>query len=101
MLNTYRKDKNNLFYAARKKNILEIQRRRSMQIVPVKFIPESFSRAGPASWDFNLALQREEGGRGKGFKHEKGFPPLLSYIMRGFLKFLFHVSNFVDAESER
>jgi hypothetical protein len=100
MLNTYRKDKNNLFYAARKKNILEIQRRRSMQIVPVKFIPESFSRAALASWDFNLALQREEGGREKGFKHEKGFPSLLSYIMRLFKVFISRI-YFFKAKSER
>jgi hypothetical protein len=65
-----------------------------MQIVPVKFIPESFSRAALASWDFNLALQREEGGREKGFKHEKGFPPLLSCIMIDFLKILFHAFSF-------
>jgi hypothetical protein len=65
-----------------------------MQIVPVKFIPESFSRAGPASWDFNLALQREERGREKGFKHEKGFPSLLSYIIEDFLKLISRIQFF-------
>jgi hypothetical protein len=67
MLITSRKYKNNRFYVPRKKYILEIQRK-SMQIVPVKFIPESFSRAarlpGILIWHYK---ERREGER-EGFQ---------------------------------